>query len=373
MTIAHRLLGGRHGICSVVGFVFLALFSGCAGQMLKHRVRTTRDVLHKAREAGAYECAPRHLAMGDVHVEFAENELDQGDYFRARAHVEIAEQNAAEARRRTGRCMKEPAEPEPVETPVLAKPSDSDGDGLLDGVDKCIVEPEDKDQFEDDDGCPDPDNDSDSIADKSDICPMDPEDLDKFEDEDGCPEKDNDKDGIEDARDRCPAEPEDADGFEDEDGCPDRDNDADTIDDTADKCPNEPGPVATGGCPQQFKLIEVKGDKIELLQKIFFDTAKATIQPRSFALLDEVAEVFRARPTLRVRIEGHTDSRGKRPLNVRLSQARADSVRARLIGLGITGDRMESVGFGPDQPIETNRTAAGRERNRRVEFVITNQ
>jgi len=373
MSVVQRLLRGQPGVHTVVGFLALALFAGCAGQMLKHRVRTTRAVLFQAREAGAYECAPRHLAMGDVHVEFAENELDQGDYFRARTHIEIAEQNAAEARRRTGNCKNEPPEPEPIETPGVAKPSDSDGDGIRDDADKCIVEPEDKDQFEDDDGCPDPDNDSDSIPDKADICPLDPEDLDKFEDEDGCPEKDNDKDGIEDSRDRCPSEAEDADGFEDEDGCPDRDNDADTIDDTADKCPNEPGPVATGGCPQQFKLIEVKGDKIELLQKIFFDTAKATIQPRSFALLDEVAEVFRARQTLRVRIEGHTDSRGKRPLNLRLSQARADSVRARLIGLGIAGDRMESVGFGPDQPIETNRTAAGRERNRRVEFVITNQ
>ena len=76
---------------------------------------------------------------------------------------------------------------------------------------------------------------------------------------------------------------------------------------------------------------------------------------------------------MRVRIEGHTDSRGRRRFNLRLSQTRADSVRAHIAGLGISPDRMEAVGFGPDQPIETNRTVAGREQNRRVEFVITNQ
>jgi len=76
---------------------------------------------------------------------------------------------------------------------------------------------------------------------------------------------------------------------------------------------------------------------------------------------------------MRIRIEGHTDTQGPRSRNMTLSQARADAVRFHLEGLGVSRARMESIGFGPDQPIETNRTTAGREKNRRVEFVIVQQ
>ena len=74
-----------------------------------------------------------------------------------------------------------------------------------------------------------------------------------------------------------------------------------------------------------------------------------------------------------VRIEGHTDSRGTRKHNMKLSAARAESVRQHLVGLGIDQSRMDAKGYGPDQPIETNKTEAGREKNRRVEFFITQQ
>jgi outer membrane protein OmpA-like peptidoglycan-associated protein len=256
---------------------------------------------------------------------------------------------------------------------VPLKPGDRDGDGIADNVDKCPDEPEDKDGFEDADGCPDPDNDKDGILDAKDKCPLEPEDKDGFQDEDGCPDPDNDKDGFADANDKCPLEPEDKDGFEDEDGCPDPDNDKDGVLDTVDRCPNEPGPADNNGCPKKYEHIIVTQEKIELKQKIFFDTDKAIIQPRSFSLLDEIASVLRGRPTMTVRIEGHTDARGSRPHNLKLSQARADSVRQHLLGLGIEPQRMEPRGYGPDQPIETNKTAGGRERNRRVEFIITQQ
>jgi outer membrane protein OmpA-like peptidoglycan-associated protein len=337
----------------------IALGTGCAGLQLESNVREVRVIAKEARDHGAYRCAPRELALAETHVEFASRELDQGDYFRAREHVQVADRNARAAYRLSvGKCD---------------VPGDRDHDGILDSVDKCPDDPEDKDGFQDADGCPDPDNDQDGIPDTADKCPNEAEDRDRFEDEDGCPDPDNDTDGIADAVDRCPNEPEDKDGFQDDDGCPDPDNDKDTVPDTEDKCPNDPGPPDNNGCPKKYEHIVVTQEKIELKQKIFFDTDKSTIQPRSFALLDEVGSVLRSRPTMTVRIEGHTDSRGTRKHNMKLSADRAGSVRQHLVGLGIDPARMDAHGYGPDQPIETNKTAAGREKNRRVEFIITQQ
>jgi len=333
---------------------------GCAGMQLKSNVREVRAIAKEARDRGAYKCAPRELALAETNVEFASHELDQGDYFRARDHVRIADRNAREAYNLALRCAPK-------------TPGDRDHDGILDNVDKCPDDPEDKDGFEDEDGCPDKDNDKDGILDLKDKCPNEPEDKDKFEDEDGCPDPDNDTDGIKDEDDKCPNDPEDKDGFEDQDGCPDPDNDKDGVPDAADKCPNDPGPPDNDGCPKKYTHIVVTQEKIELKQKIFFDTNKATIQPRSFSLLDEIGNVLKSRPTMTVRIEGHTDSRGTRKHNMKLSAARAESVRQHLVGLGIEQSRMDAKGYGPDQPIETNKTEAGREKNRRVEFFITQQ
>jgi OmpA-OmpF porin, OOP family len=348
----------------------LAQAAGCAGVQLESSAHQVRAIAKEARDHGAYKCAPRELALAETNLEFTESELDQGDYFRAREHLQIADENARLAHRLSPpeKCLAHT----PV-APVVAKIGDKDGDGILDNVDKCPNDPEDKDGFQDDDGCPDPDNDADGIADLKDKCPNDPEDKDGFQDDDGCPDPDNDTDGIADAVDKCPNDPEDKDGFEDDDGCPDPDNDKDGVLDLVDKCPNNPGPADNAGCPRKYEHIVVTQEKIELKQKIFFDTDKASIQSRSFGLLDEIGSALRARVTMTVRIEGHTDARGTRAHNLQLSQSRAESVRAHLIGLGIDASRMEAKGFGPDQPIETNKTAAGREKNRRVEFFITQQ
>jgi len=351
---------------------WLALASaaaGCAGTEVAANVKQVRSMIREARENGAYKCAPRELALAETNTDFTETELDQGDYFRAREHLEIADHNAREALRLSPRDGCGPKPTRKV-NPVIG---DRDGDGIKDDVDKCPNDPEDKDGFEDEDGCPDLDNDKDGIPDIKDKCPNEPEDKDGFEDADGCPDPDNDTDGIPDTADKCPNDPEDKDGFEDADGCPDPDNDKDGVPDTADKCPNEAGPPDNDGCPKKYEHIVVTEAKIELKQKIFFETNKAVIMPRSFSLLAEIGQVMQSRATMTVRIEGHTDSRGKRPHNMTLSQSRADSVRQFLIGLGIETSRMEAKGFGPDQPIETNKTAAGREKNRRVEFFITQQ
>jgi OOP family OmpA-OmpF porin len=343
--------------------LLLVAASGCAGTQLAAGVRDVREKANQARENGAMRCAPRELALADSNADFAAGELAEGDYFRAREHLQIAEDNAREALRLSPRekCVDAP------------KAADKDGDGIPDDVDKCPVAPEDKDGFEDADGCPDPDNDKDGVADGVDKCPTDPEDKDQFEDDDGCPDPDNDKDGLADGDDKCPREAEDKDGFEDEDGCPDPDNDKDSVADGDDKCPLDPGPADNGGCPKKYEHIVVKQERIELKQKIFFATNKAVIMSRSYGLLSEIANVLQTRPTMRLRIEGHTDLRGTLKRNMSLSQERADSVRVYLVGLGIDGARLEARGFGPEQPIETNKTVAGREKNRRVEFVITQQ
>jgi outer membrane protein OmpA-like peptidoglycan-associated protein len=310
-----------------------ALFAGCAGTEIDSRTEAARDVIKRARENGAYKCAPHELAMAESHADFAENELHEGDYYRARQELDVAEQNANEALRKSPKDKCAPG------VAIAQGCKDTDGDGICDDVDACPTEPEDKDGFQDADGCPDPDN---------------------------------DQDGIPDVRDKCPNDPEDKDGFQDEDGCPDPDNDGDKVLDVNDKCPNEYAETPDG-CPKKYQLVVVTKEKIEIKQTVYFDFNKATIKPVSFALLNEVALALKDNPTIHVRVEGHTDSRGNDAYNLKLSQKRAESVRTYIMGQGVSGDRMEPKGFGRTMPIADNRTEAGRSQNRRVEFIITSQ
>ena len=336
--------------------VLLALCLSCAGAPLEARLKVTESTLLKARESGAYLCMPKELALGEANADFTRHELDKGEYVRATEHLAIAETNARSA-----------LEGSPRERCTKREDADRDGDGIPDRLDKCPLEAEDVDGYMDQDGCPDPDNDNDEIPDRDDKCPNEPEDRDGFDDEDGCPDPDNDLDGIPDVKDKCPNEAEDRDGFEDEDGCPDPDNDKDGVPDENDKCPNEAG-EPPDGCPKN-KRVRLTGEKIEISDKIFFATGKAKVLPRSFGLLNEVADVIKQNPTLRIRVEGHTDSRGAKKKNTTLSQDRAEAVRLYLLGRGIPSERLESKGYGPDRPIASNKTNAGREQNRRVEFV----
>lgn len=400
------------------------LLPGCVvGAKLREDATAIEKKIASAMELGSRRCAPAELATAQTHLEFLRYELEEGDYRRASFHREKSLANVTRALEVTDpeRC---------AETRVLILANDRDGDGITDDVDQCPDEPEDIDGFEDENGCPDPDNDGDTVIDIEDGCPMVagdpinngcpvedrdgdgipdeadqcpdiPEDIDGNEDEDGCPEDDNldqDGDGILDADDRCPTEPEDIDLFEDEDGCPDVDNDLDTVLDVNDACPIEPGSPKNSGCPAQDRdgdgvtddidqcpdvpgtkkngcpgrvLVEMTGTKIEIKKQILFGTGNAKIRGRvSFEILDQVASVMKSNPTIKVVIEGHTDSRGQADYNLTLSDDRANSVRTALIQRGVADDRMEAIGYGETKPIASNRTRKGRAANRRVEFNI---
>jgi outer membrane protein OmpA-like peptidoglycan-associated protein len=220
-------------------------------------------------------------------------------------------------------------------------------------------------------GCPIVDKDGDGTNDDKDKCPDEPEDKDGFQDDDGCPDLDNDNDGMPDGQDKCAGQA----GPAENGGCPDTDKDNDGIADRVDACPEEPGVKEEKGCAKKYKMVVVKRDKIEIKKQIKFGTGSAKILGKeSFAILDDVAQALRDATFIKkVRIEGHTDSQGNDATNLRLSQNRADAVKAELIKRGIDPARLESVGYGEAKPIASNATARGRAENRRTEFNIAEQ
>ncbi|HRI70471.1 MAG TPA: OmpA family protein, partial [Polyangium sp.] len=221
--------------------------------------------------------------------------------------------------------------------------ADTDKDGLPDDIDLCPTEPEDNKPPNPSDGCPGlPDRDGDGIPDSKDQCPDEPEDFDKVDDKDGCPEDDPDKDGIGDATDACPKEP--------------GDKNAD---------------AAKNGCPNFIRRIS-GSNEIQILKKVEFATGKSTILQQSYPILEEVSRLLKVNPDIKLlSIEGHTDNRGSDELNEKLSADRAKAVLDYLVSKGgIEASRLASAGFGPQRPIADNATNDGRQRNRRVEFII---
>jgi outer membrane protein OmpA-like peptidoglycan-associated protein len=151
-----------------------------------------------------------------------------------------------------------------------------------------------------------------------------------------------------------------------------RDTDGDGVPDRIDNCPLEKGPADNHGCPRAKKqLVVLREDRIEILDKVYFAFAKARIEKRSWKLLDQVAQVLRQHPDLvAIEVQGHTDDRGSARTNTALSQARAEAVVAHLRRRGVSADRLAARGYGPLRALAPNTTAAGREKNRRVEFHI---
>jgi len=104
---------------------------------------------------------------------------------------------------------------------------------------------------------------------------------------------------------------------------------------------------------------------------IRFETNKSRLKAKYHKMLDEVGKFMKEHPNSKGTIEGHTDSRGSKKGNLKLSQARAESVRNYIIKkFGIDADRLSAKGFGSSKPVATNKNASGRAKNRRIEAVF---
>jgi outer membrane protein OmpA-like peptidoglycan-associated protein len=265
------------------------------------------------------------------------------------------------------RCPGTPAG-EPVDpTGCSAGQKDADLDAIVDTGDRCPGTP--AGERADAEGCSpsQKDDDKDGVMNPSDRCPgtRPGEQVDST----GCPPgpRDSDGDGVADTTDQCPNTP--AGEAVNSRGCP-RDTDTDGISDARDHCPSTPAgqPVDENGCPILFQ----KGARTVVLRGVTFQTGKATLTPSARAVLRDIATQLVENPEYRVQISGHTDNTGTRTANLRLSLARARTVETFLEANGVPLRQVSSKGFGPDVPIASNKTAAGRAKNRRVELVRTN-
>ncbi|HUS33356.1 MAG TPA: OmpA family protein [Kofleriaceae bacterium] len=184
------------------------------------------------------------------------------------------------------------------------------------------------------------DTDRDGIVDIDDVCPDSAEERDSFEDEDGCPDVDNDRDRILDRDDKCPNEPESYNGFEDEDGCPDRGR------------------------------VVITDTSLEVLDLVYFGKGSATIEQRSFAILDAIAATLKGNPTIRkVEVGGHASDDEADGWS--LASRRAAAVRQYLIDRGVESRRLAIVPYGGTRPLDAKQTDAARAKNRRADFLIT--
>ena len=241
--------------------------------------------------------------------------------------------------------------------PPPPAPVDTDADGIIDNLDKCPTVK----GLAKYDGCPIPDTDKDGINDEEDKCPT-VAGLAKYQ---GCPIPDTDKDGINDEEDKCPAVA----GVARYQGCPVPDADGDGVNDEEDKCPNLAGPADNQGCPVISEEVKKKVDVAA--NNILFVTGSAKLVSKSYKGLNEVVKIMQENPEMELVIDGHTDNVGSDEKNQVLSDDRAASVRAYIISKGIAENRITSAGHGEMVPIADNKTAAGRQKNRRVEMKLS--
>ncbi|MBL8920222.1 MAG: OmpA family protein [Myxococcaceae bacterium] len=275
--------------------------------------------------------------------------------------------------------------------------ADTDGDGVPDGVELTRrtnpLQPDtDRDGLSDGDehakgtDALEPDTDKDTLADGAEVTGQtDP--LKADTDGDGLPDgvevagrtdalkSDTDGDGVSDGDEDKNKNGVVDEGETDPRVAPPPDTDGDGVADPSDNCPAVKGPADNQGCPKENKqLVVITKEKLEILDKVYFDTNGATVQKRSWRLLDQIVSILTAHPEIKkVQVEGHTDNVGAAEKNQKLSQRRAEAVVKYLSTKKVDPSRLEPIGYGAARPAVPNDTPAGREKNRRVEFKIVGE
>ena len=201
---------------------------------------------------------------------------------------------------------------------LVQAPLDSDGDGVIDDVDKC---------------------------------PNTPRGMEV--DAQGCP-LDSDGDGVVNNADKCPSTPPGV--AVDASGCP-PDSDADGVPDYLDQCPSTP----KGATVNQVGCWSLKATML-------FDTNSSYIKAEAHPLLDEVVTILEKNPQIKVEIQGYADNTGTAEYNQWLSERRAKRVKDYLVAKGIGLERLQAKGYGSTRPVASNATEEGRAQNRRVEL-----
>lgn len=117
-------------------------------------------------------------------------------------------------------------------------------------------------------------------------------------------------------------------------------------------------------------LIKIDPPKEFVLENVYFDSGKSIIKAESNTALNNLVEVLKAKSSMQVEIQGHTDNVGQEEDNLKLSQGRAEAVKKYLITKGIAENRIQAKGYGSEQPIADNSTAEGKAKNRRTSLKV---
>jgi len=195
------------------------------------------------------------------------------------------------------------------------------------------------------------DSDGDGIVDDLDKCPKTPKGMEV--DAQGCP-LDSDADGVINYADKCPNTPPGV--AVDSSGCP-PDSDGDGVPDYLDQCPSTP----VGATVNEVGCWSLKATML-------FDTNSSYIKVEAHPLLDEVVTILEKNPQIEVEIQGYADNTGTADYNQWLSERRAKRVMDYLMTKGIVPERLQAKGYGSTRPVASNATEEGRAQNRRVEL-----
>lgn len=121
---------------------------------------------------------------------------------------------------------------------------------------------------------------------------------------------------------------------------------------------------------RDFDLMPIAAGTKITLRAVYFNVSKYDLKPESSPELDRLVSVMEDNPTMTIKLEGHTDTVGDFDANVELSRNRVDEVKRYLVSKGIGAGRIETIGYGPSRPINTNKSLKERPENRRVEMVV---